>query len=67
MVSIMRLRKAISDIIWHQCYIRLRVEVATIEWRGSYWRRRFEGGTDIIPQLETGGIEVRIMPGESLL
>ena len=37
MVSIRRLGKDFSGIIWCQCKIRLRVEVDTIEVKGVYW------------------------------
>ena len=38
-----------------------------IKGRGTYNRSQVKGGTDLTPQLDTGGIEVRIIQGESLL
>ena len=37
--------------------------MASIEGKGYYHRRRFEGGTELTPPLDTGGINVRPMSG----
>ena len=67
-VSIWCLGNAIYERFRRQENIRWRFEVADIEGRGNYHRSQVEGGTDLTPpQLDTGGIDVRLMSGESLL
>ena len=41
--------------------------MADNEWRGTYQSSLAEGETDLTPQLDTGGVEVRLMSGENLL
>ena len=60
--------KAIYVIFWRQGDTRWRVEMTNIEGRGTYHRKRVEGETELTPpKLDTGGIEVRLISGESLL